>query len=69
MRREKLMKRLEQISKVGFDKVIWNKDHTGFIGITYFENMYYEVKDYFYIKDGGFIDYQVAVNQGREGRL
>lgn len=47
---QKAMQRIHQIagSVEVFDKVVWNKKHTAFIGYKYFDDMYYIIKEYVY---------------------
>ena len=60
------IKRLRQIaSAVGvYDKVIWNKDKTAFIGYSYiFPYSYNYNRDYVYVKGNEIVIFQNIVEQ------
>ena len=65
MKTETGIKRLRPIDNaVGvYDKVIWNKDKTAFVGYTYFENMYAYERHYVYVYDNNIFIYENIIDE------
>ena len=65
MKTETAIKRLRQIaSSVGvYDKVIWNRDMTAFVGYSYFDNMYAYERHYVYIYGNEIFIYENIIDE------
>ena len=61
-------KRIARIHRIAnapgvYDKVIWNKDKTAFIGYSFFHHAYMRTRDYVYAKGNGIIIVQSIVEE------